>query len=138
MAEESSNIAVATQIAAAYVSNNSIRPGDLPALFADIHATLVRLSSGSPAMNAEPVKLTPAVPIKKSVGQDYIVCLEDGRKFRSLKRHLHTAYNLTPEQYRAKWGLPNDYPMVAPAYAQARSALARKIGLGQKRRRGRG
>jgi predicted transcriptional regulator len=135
MAEESSNLKLATQIAAAYVSNNSIRPSDVPALFGDSYATLVRLSARSAAANAEPAKPTPALPIKKSVGQGYIVCLEDGRKFTSLKRHLHTAYNLTPEQYRAKWGLPNDYPMVAPAYAQARSALARKMGLGQKRRR---
>jgi predicted transcriptional regulator len=136
MAGERTIIELAAEIAAAFVSNNSVRPADLPALIGDIHGALQRFSSGAVAV-AEPEKLTPAVPIKKSVGDDYVVCLEDGRKFKSLKRHLRTAYNLTPQQYRAKWGLPSDYPMVAPAYAKARSALAHQMGLGQKRRKGR-
>jgi predicted transcriptional regulator len=133
MADERTTIELAAEIAAAFVSNNSVRPADLPALIGDIHGALQRFSSGE-AAPAEPEKLTPAVPIKKSIAPDYIICLEDGRKFKSLKRHLKTAYNLSPDEYRAKWGLPNDYPMVAPAYAKARSALAVKMGLGQKRR----
>jgi predicted transcriptional regulator len=123
MAEERTTIELAAELAAAFVSNNSVRPADLPTLIGDIHGALQRVSLGAAAV-AEPEKLTPAVPIRKSVGDDYIICLEDGRKFKSLKRHLRTAYNLTPEQYRAKWGLPHDYPMVAPAYAKTRSALA--------------
>jgi predicted transcriptional regulator len=133
MPEERSNIKLAAEIAAAFVSNNSVRPADLPTLIGDIHGALLRVSSGAAAV-AEPEKLTPAVSIKKSVSDDYIVCLEDGRKFKSLKRHLHNEHNLSPDQYRAKWGLPSDYPMVAPTYAKARSALAFKIGLGSKRR----
>ncbi|MGO4872041.1 MAG: MucR family transcriptional regulator [Roseiarcus sp.] len=133
MADERSAIELMTEIAAAYVSKNSVRSADLPALVSAIHDALQRLLTG--AVPAEPEKLTPAAPIKKSVTPEYIICLEDGRKFRSLKRHLRTAYNLSPEEYRAKWGLPNDYPMVAPAYAKARSALAVKMGLGQKRRK---
>ena len=134
MADERTTIELAAEIAAAYVSNNSVRPADLPTLIGDIHGALQRVSSGA-AMVAEPEKPTPAVSIKKSVSDDYIICLDDGRRFKSLKRHLRTAYNLSPDEYRAKWGLPHDYPMVAPAYAKARSALAHKIGLGQKRRR---
>ena len=136
MAEERTTIELAAEIAAAFVSNNSVRPADLPALIGDIHGALQRFSSGEAAAIA-PEKLTPAVPIKKSVMPDYIICLDDGRKFKSLKRHLRTAYNLSPDEYRAKWGLPSDYPMVAPAYAKARSALAVKMGLGQKRRKAR-
>lgn len=134
MAEERSTIELAAEIAAAYVSNNSVRSADLPVLVGEIHGALQRIASGA-APAAEPEKLTPAVPVKKSIMPDYIICLEDGRKFKSLKRHLRTAYNMTPDQYRAKWGLPSDYPMVAPAYAKARSALARQMGLGQKRRK---
>ena len=136
MAGERTNIQLAAEIAAAYVSNNSVRSADLPALIGDIHGALQRVAAGA-AVVAEPEKQMPAVPIKKSVAPEYVICLEDGRKFKSLKRHLRTAYNLTPEQYRAKWGLPSDYPMVAPAYAKARSALAHQMGLGQKRRRSR-
>jgi predicted transcriptional regulator len=132
MAEDSSNIELAAEVAAAYVSNNSVRPADLAALIGDIHAALARLSTGA-AVVAAPAKQNPAVAIKKSVSDDFIICLEDGRKFKSLKRHLRTSYNLSPEQYREKWGLPHDYPMVAPAYSKARSALAHSIGLGQKR-----
>ena len=134
MPEERSTIKLAAEITSAFVSNNSLRPVDLPALFGDIHSALARISEGVPAA-AEPEKLTPAVPIKKSIMPDYVICLEDGRKFKSLKRHLRMVYNLTPDQYRAKWGLPSDYPMVAPAYAKARSALAHKMGLGSKRRK---
>jgi predicted transcriptional regulator len=136
MAGERTTIELAAEIAAAFVSNNSVRPADLPTLIGDIHGALQRFSLGG-AMVAEPEKPTPAVSIKKSVGDDYVICLEDGRKFKSLKRHLRTAYNLSPDEYRAKWGLPHDYPMVAPAYAKARSALAHQMGLGQKRRKGR-
>ena len=109
MAGERTTIELAAEIAAAFVSNNSVRPADLPTLIGDIHGALQRFSSGAAAV-AEPEKLTPAVPIKKSVGDDYIICLEDGRKFKSLKRHLRTAYNLSPDEYRAKWGLPQRLP----------------------------
>ena len=109
MAGERTTIELAAEIAAAFVSNNSVRPADLPALIGDIHGALQRFSSGEAAV-AEPEKLTPAVSIKKSVGDDYIICLEDGRKFKSLKRHLRTAYNLSPDEYRAKWGLPQRLP----------------------------
>ena len=98
-------------------------------------SALSRVSSQQPVSTSEPTK--PAVPVKRSVTPEYIVCLEDGKKFKSLKRHLRTQYNMTPEQYREKWGLPPDYPMVAPNYAQARSALAKQMGLGQQRQRGR-
>ena len=133
MAGERTTIELAAEIAAAFVSNNSVRPADLPTLIGDIHGALQRVSSGEAAV-AEPEKPTPAVSIKKSVGDDYIICLEDGRRFKSLKRHLRNEHNLSPDQYRPKWDLPSDYPMVAPAYAKARSALAVKMGLGQKRR----
>jgi predicted transcriptional regulator len=126
-------IELAAEIVSAYVSNNSVPASDLPALLGDIHSALVRVSSGAAVAPAEIAK--PAVPPKKSITNDYIVCLEDGRKFKSLKRHLRTQYNMSPEQYREKWSLPPDYPMVAPAYARARSALAKQMGLGQQRRR---
>ena len=136
MAGERTTIELAAEIAAAFVSNNSVRPADLPTLIGDIHGALQRFSSGEAAV-PEPEKLTPAVSIKKSVSDDYIICLEDGGKFKSMQRHLRVAYNLTPDQYRAKWSLPSDYPMVAPAYAKARSALAHEMGLGSKRRKAR-
>ncbi len=120
-------------IVSAYVSNNTTPAAELPALISQIHSALVRLSSGQSEPAPEPSK--PAVPVKKSMTSDYLVCLEDGKKFKSLKRHLRTQYNMTPEQYREKWGLPPDYPMVAPNYAVARSQLAKKMGLGQQRRR---
>jgi predicted transcriptional regulator len=129
-------IDLAADIVSAYVSNNTVATGELPALIADVYAALQRTSSGvTPEPQPEPLK--PAIPIKKSVTPDYIVCLEDGKKFKSLKRHLRTQYGVTPEEYREKWGLPADYPMVAPNYAQARSDLAKKMGLGQQRRRSR-
>jgi predicted transcriptional regulator len=130
---DSSYIALAADIVSAYVSNNSIRSADLSELINSVHAALTTAASGKSEAPAE--ELRPAVPVKKSVTPEYIVCLEDGKKFKSLKRHLRTAYDMTPDQYRAKWGLPSDYPMVAPSYAQARSNLAKTMGLGQKRRK---
>jgi len=129
-------IELAADIVSAYVSNNTVSVHDVTALIGDVYAALQRTSAG---IVAEPLPepLKPAVPVKKSVTPDYIVCLEDGKKFKSLKRHLRTQYNVTPEEYREKWGLPADYPMVAPNYAQARSDLAKKMGLGQQRRRSR-
>ena len=120
-------------IVSSYVSNNSVRLSELASLIAGVHRALTNSHAGTVESKQEP--LTPAVNPKRSVHPDYIVCLEDGKKFKSLKRHLHTHYDLSPERYREKWGLPNDYPMVAPNYAQARSALAKKMGLGQGRRR---
>ena len=129
-------IDLAAAIVAAYVGNNAVPASDLPKLIADVHASLVNVRLGAaPLAEPSPEPVRPAVPIKKSVANDYIVCLEDGKKFKSLKRHLSSQYNMTPEQYREKWGLPADYPMVAPAYAEARSNLAKKMGLGQQRRR---
>lgn len=130
---QSAYIELAADIVSAYVSNNSVAASELPGLISDVHAALVRVASGTPAA-AAPENLRPAVPVKKSVGNDYIVCLEDGKKFKSLKRHLRTQYNMSPEEYREKWGLPADYPMVAPNYAQARSQLAKEMGLGSQRR----
>jgi len=132
---EADLIDLAADIVSAYVSNNTIPAGELPALIANVHRALSGTQGGTIETVAEPLK--PAVNPKKSVFPDYIVCLEDGKKFKSLKRHLRTHYDLSPEQYREKWALPADYPMVAPNYAAARSALAKKMGLGQQRRRGR-
>src|ERR1700682_3131727 len=120
-------------IVSAYVSNNSVASSDIPGLINQIHAALLRVSTGT--SDAQPEPLKPAVSIKKSITPDYLVCLEDGKKFKSLKRHLRTQYNMTPEQYRDKGSLPADYPMVAPNYAVARSDLAKKMGLGQQRQR---
>ena len=124
-------IELTASIVSAYVSNNSVPAQDLSALINQVHSALTRVSSGQGEIAAEPLK--PAVSVKKSITSDYIVCLEDGKKFKSLKRHLRTQYNMTPEQYRDKWSLPPDYPMVAPNYAVARSQLAKKMGLGQQR-----
>ncbi len=126
-------IELAADIVSAYVSNNSVSASELTALIGDVHTALLRVSSGSVEVAAEAPK--PAISVKKSITPDYIVCLEDGKKFKSLKRHLRTQYNMSPEEYREKWGLPADYPMVAPNYAQARSALAKQMGLGQQRRK---
>ncbi len=120
------------EVVAAYVSNNVVQTSDLPSLIAEVHSALGS-TSGAEAAPAEKPK--PAVPIRKSVHKDYIICLEDGMKFKSLKRHLMTYHGLTPDEYREKWNLPADYPMVAPAYAEARSRLAKEMGLGQKRKR---
>jgi predicted transcriptional regulator len=125
-------IELTANIVSAYLRNHSVSAGDIPALISQIHASLSRVSSGAD-LNSEPLK--PAVPVKKSITPEYLVCLEDGKKFKSLKRHLRTQYSMTPEQYREKWDLPGDYPMVAPNYAQARSALAKQMGLGQQRRK---
>jgi predicted transcriptional regulator len=130
---ESSYIGLTANIVSAYVSNNSVPSSDIPNLISQIHSALKRVSGGQVAAPAEPLK--PAVPIKRSITPDYLVCLEDGKKFKSLKRHLRTQYNMTPDQYREKWGLPPDYSMVAPNYAAARSQLAKQMGLGQQRRR---
>ncbi len=124
-------VSITATIVAAYVSNNTVASADLPALIADTHAALSR-AAGKP-VQVEREEAKPRVAVKKSVMPDYIICLEDGKKFKSLKRHLRTHYNLSPEEYREKWGLPHDYPMVAPNYAQARSQLAKKMGLGMRR-----
>ena len=124
-------LSLTTNIVAAHVSNNSISAADLPALIRDVYASLAS-AGGAPAKEAE--RPTPAVPVKKSVMPDYIVCLEDGKKLKMLKRHLKTAYDMTPEEYREKWGLAPDYPMVAPNYAKQRSRLAKQIGLGTRPR----
>jgi predicted transcriptional regulator len=126
-------IGLTAEIVSAYVSNNTVAPGDIPALINQVHSALLRVSSGQAGPLSEPLK--PAVPVKRSINPDFIVCLEDGKKFKSLKRHLRTQYGMTPEQYREKWALAADYPMVAPNYAAARSQLAKQMGLGQQRRR---
>ena len=123
-------LALTTEIVSAYFANNRVEAGDVAALVKTVFDKLSALGSEE----AAPTELTPAVPIKKSVTDDYIVCLEDGKKLKMLKRHLMTAYGMTPEQYRAKWGLKPDYPMVAPNYALKRQELAKKIGLGRKPR----
>lgn len=122
-------INVTAEIVAAYVSNNPVGVAELPALIQKIYSTIQNISEGIEVEGDENLK--PAVPAKKSIFPDYIICLEDGQKFKSLKRHLMTHYKITPDEYRAKWGLASDYPMVAPNYAKARSDLAKKIGLGQ-------
>src|SRR4051812_12545875 len=127
-------IELAAEIVSAFVANNSVPATELPALIGNIHDALNKIAGGS-AQKVEEAKQTPAIPVKKSVQPDFIVCLEDGKKFKSLKRHLRTVYNLTPDQYRAKWGLPAESPMVAPNYAAARSQLAKQMGLGARRRK---
>jgi predicted transcriptional regulator len=132
IASEGELIKLTGQIVAAYVSRNVIQTPDLPTLIATVHQSLISL--GKPQEQAEAtVDQKPAVPIKKSVNADFIVCLEDGKKLKMLKRHLMSTYNMTPDDYRAKWNLPTDYPMVAPNYAKARSEMAVKIGLGKTR-----
>jgi predicted transcriptional regulator len=127
-------IGLTASIVSAYVSNNTVPAGELPSLISHVHSALLNVSEGRGALAvAEPSK--PAISVKRSVTDDYLVCLEDGKRFKSLKRHLRTRYDMSPEQYREKWGLPPDYPMVAPNYAQARSRLAKQMGLGQQRRR---
>jgi predicted transcriptional regulator len=134
MAEDSENlIGLVVDIVSAYVSYNSVPSADLPGLIATTYAAISTLGA-EPAHVVEE-RPTPAVSVKKSITAEFLICLEDGKKFKSLKRHLRTAYNMSPEDYRARWGLPHDYPMVAPAYAEARSTLAKKMGLGQQRRK---
>jgi len=129
MAENLEVIEMTADIVSAYVGNNSVTVADLPGLIQSIHKTISEIGSG---VSAEPaVAQAPAVSVRKSINPDFLICLEDGRKFKSLKRHLRTKYDLSPEAYKAKWGLPKDYPMVAPNYAAARSALAKASGLGQ-------
>jgi predicted transcriptional regulator len=128
-----SYIKLTAEIVSAYLSNNTVQAGDIPGLINQVHAALTRVSGGGVEAAAEPLK--PAVSVKRSITPEYLVCLEDGKKFKSLRRHLRTQYNMTPEQYRDKWSLPADYPMVAPNYAAARSQLAKQMGLGQQRRR---
>ena len=129
MDEKSEVIEMTADIVSAYVGNNSVAASDLPSLIQSVHRALAGISSG--AETAEVAPKEPAVPVRRSITPDYLVCLEDGRKFKSLKRHLRTKYNMSPEEYRAKWNLPKDYPMVAPNYAKARSDLAKQMGLGQ-------
>ncbi len=124
-------VELTARIVSAYVSNNTIVASDLPQLINETHAALSRATGNS--VQPEREELKPKVPVRKSVMPDYIICLEDGKKFKSLKRHLRTHYNLSPEEYREKWALPHDYPMVAPNYARARSDLAKKMGLGTRR-----
>lgn len=129
-------LSCATEIVSAYLSNNTVAKDDVPGLIQQIYKTLANVNAPGVGLTAD--RPQPAVPIKKSVHPDYIVCLEDGKKLKMLKRHLKTAYNMSPEAYRERWGLPADYPMVAPNYAKQRSRLAKDIGLGTSgRRRGR-
>ncbi len=120
------------EIVSAYVSRNSVPMAELPLLLQNVHGALDRIATAAAPEETKVEELKPAVPIKKSVSDDYIISLENGQKFKSLKRHLMTAYGMTPQQYREKWNLPKDYPMVAPAYAKSRSALAKSLGLGRK------
>ncbi len=129
MDDQSEIIEMTTDIVSAYVGNNAIAAADLPSLIQNVHRALAEVSSGEVAASSEPQE--PAVSVKKSITPDFLICLEDGRKFKSLKRHLRTKYDMSPDEYRAKWGLPRDYPMVAPNYAKARSELAKQMGLGQ-------
>ena len=124
---------LASEIVAAHVANNTVDLTELPGLIEQVYKTLANMDKDGDGLAARP---TPAVTVRKSVTPEYIVCLEDGKKLKMLKRHLKTAYNMTPDEYRERWGLPADYPMVAPNYAKHRSALAKKIGLGTKPRKG--
>jgi len=125
-------LSLTSNIVAAHVSNNAVAPADVPSLIREIYGTLASVGGAAPA---EPERPTPVVPVKKSVTPDYLICLEDGKKLKMLKRHLKTAYDMTPEEYREKWGLAPDYPMVAPNYARQRSKLAKDIGLGRRPRK---
>ena len=128
-------IVLTADVVSAYVSNNTVSSSEIPGLISEVYSALTRVSNGAAAALAEPLK--PAVPIKRSISPEYLICLEDGKKFKSLKRHLRTQHQMTPDQYRAKWNLPADYPMVAPNYAAARSQLAKQRGLGERGRRSR-
>jgi predicted transcriptional regulator len=130
-ANQTNYIELSAEIVAAYVTKNAVPVAELPALIASVHSALNKAGRGQTEQVQE--KLEPAVPIKKSITPDFLISLEDGKRYKSLKRHLRTSYNMTPDQYRAKWGLAPDYPMVAPNYAKARSELAKTMGLGQKR-----
>jgi predicted transcriptional regulator len=132
-AAPSNFIELAADIVSAYVTKNSLPTSELPNLINEVHSALMRVANGATEPSAEAPK--PAVSVRKSITPDFLICLDDGKKFKSLKRHLRTQYNLTPEQYREKWGLPSDYPMVAPNYSKTRSELAKEMGLGQQRRK---
>ena len=131
---DSNPIELAAGVVAAFVSNNSVPVGELPALIQAVHTSIKRLAEGSESTTPQVEAKAPAVSIRKSVTPDYLICLDDGKRFRSLRRHL-TTLGMTPEQYREKWRLPADYPMVAPNYAAQRSAMAKSMGLGQTRGR---
>lgn len=133
MDDKNTLIDMTAEIVSAYVGKNEISAAELPALIQQVYNSLSDVSQGLVITDAEPAK--PAISVKRSITADYLVCLEDGKKFKSLKRHLRAHYDMSPEEYRAKWGLPKDYPMVAPNYATARSALAKQMGLGQKGKR---
>jgi predicted transcriptional regulator len=125
-------VSLATDIVSAYIANSHVDRADLPSLIAEVHHSLSRIASGKTVDEPIPEKLIPAVSVRKSVQPDFLICLEDGKRYKSLKRHLRTKYGLSPDEYRAKWGLLADYPMVAPNYAEARSRLAKTMGLGQR------
>jgi predicted transcriptional regulator len=129
MDDKAEIIEMTADIVSAYVGNNSVSSSDLPNLIQSVHRALSAVTTGT--SESAPAPKEPAVPIKRSITPDYLVCLEDGRKFKSLKRHLRTKYDMSPDEYRSKWGLSKDYPMVAPNYAKARSDLAKQMGLGQ-------
>jgi predicted transcriptional regulator len=129
---QSETIELTADLVAAYVSNNSVSASDLPGLIASVHSALNNIHT--PAA-VEVLPLTPAVSVKKSITDDYLICLEDGKRFKSLKRHLKASYGMSPDEYRTKWGLPSDYPMVAPNYSASRSSLAKSLGLGQQRKK---
>ena len=129
MDDKAEIIEMTADIVSAYVGNNSVSATELPNLIQSVHRALSTVSGGT--VEVAPAPKEPAVPVKRSITPDYLVCLEDGRKFKSLKRHLRTKYDMSPDEYRAKWSLPKDYPMVAPNYAKARSDLAKQMGLGQ-------
>ena len=129
MDDKAEIIEMTAEIVAAYVENNTVSTTDLPSLIQSVHRALAGIATGIDTTVAAPKE--PAVPVRRSITPDHLICLEDGRKFKSLKRHLRTKYNMSPEDYRAKWGLAKDYPMVAPNYAKARSELAKQMGLGQ-------
>ena len=129
MDDKAEIIEMTAEIVASYVENNTVATADLPALIQSVHRALTSIATGTEAVEVAPKE--PAVPVRRSITPDFLICLEDGRKFKSLKRHLRTKYNMSPEDYRAKWGLAKDYPMVAPNYAKARSDLAKQMGLGQ-------
>jgi predicted transcriptional regulator len=131
--DKSEVVELTADIVAAYVGNNAVPTTELPNLISDVFNALANAMAGT--AEKETVEEKPAVPVRRSVTPDAVICLEDGKKFKSLKRHLRTHHNMTPEEYREKWGLGTDYPMVAPNYAEARSSLAKKMGLGQRRRR---
>jgi predicted transcriptional regulator len=129
MEDNAQLLEMTADIVSAYVGNNNVQVTEVPGLISSIHAALSQISTG--VVEVEPEVKEPAVSVRKSITPDFLICLEDGRKFKSLKRHLRTKYNISPEEYRAKWNLPKDYPMVAPNYAKARSELAKQMGLGQ-------